>query len=244
MTGNLTTYIASTHRVRLLNYLPKGLKTAEIGVFEGDFSSHILTRTEPRSLHLIDPWIHHLDANYMRDTANSQKNEQDLRFEKVLNRFDGEIKSGVVSVVREKFHDAVDKINDSKFDFVYIDAMHYEKAVYDDLIHASKIIGRNGIIGGHDFSNHPLSNRKNFGVIQAVKRFCEDTGYSPILISNERWPSYFLTKPNSDLGRQFMQSLFMSDIPMFAFPAKLIGNVKQRPIQIENAEKIITEISL
>ena len=45
-------------RSRLLSHMPKNGIAAEIGVWEGKFSRKILLATEPRELHLIDPWLY------------------------------------------------------------------------------------------------------------------------------------------------------------------------------------------
>ena len=44
------------YRVRMLAFLPKGGRVAEIGVWMGDYSALLLRELQPRELHLIDPW--------------------------------------------------------------------------------------------------------------------------------------------------------------------------------------------
>jgi hypothetical protein len=60
LTGSLREKVGDVvgrpRRWRLLEQMPKGAVCAEIGVFNGDFSRHILRVTKPRELHLIDGW--------------------------------------------------------------------------------------------------------------------------------------------------------------------------------------------
>lgn len=43
-------------RRKILKFLPKKGRGAEIGVWEGRFSEDILEITDPETLFLIDPW--------------------------------------------------------------------------------------------------------------------------------------------------------------------------------------------
>ena len=47
----------TSSRRRLLDRMPQGGVCAEIGVWKGDFSDLILRYANPKSLHLIDPWL-------------------------------------------------------------------------------------------------------------------------------------------------------------------------------------------
>ena len=47
----------TSSRLRLLDRMPRGGVCAEIGVWKGDFSDRILRYANPKSLHLIDPWL-------------------------------------------------------------------------------------------------------------------------------------------------------------------------------------------
>ena len=49
-------YLFNTTREILLNFLPKNGTVAETGTAEGGFAEHILKTTQPKHLHLIDPW--------------------------------------------------------------------------------------------------------------------------------------------------------------------------------------------
>jgi hypothetical protein len=43
------------YRKTVLNQLPKNAVGAEIGVFRGDFSRHIVDYVKPKKLYLVDP---------------------------------------------------------------------------------------------------------------------------------------------------------------------------------------------
>src|SRR3989338_3955014 len=52
----LSAFGHAPQREHFLNILPKNAVGAEIGVFKGEFSPHLLDITKPRELHLVDLW--------------------------------------------------------------------------------------------------------------------------------------------------------------------------------------------
>jgi hypothetical protein len=234
-------YYAHTHRVRMLDFLPKEIKICEIGVYEGQFSSQLLERAAPSALHLVDPWIQHDDPDYLRDTANSDSAIQNARYSGVLNKFENYIEKGLVLVHRMTGEEASKRLPDNYFDFIYIDAMHYEGAVYADLKCFLPKIKNHGIIAGHDYANHPLSQRKNFGVINGVDRFLnENEEFSLLAISSERWPSYFIGRRDSAMASKFLSALHESDVPCVCLPQALRSQCRQMVVPRERGpEKVV-----
>jgi hypothetical protein len=84
---------------------------AELGVWQGDFSAAILRITQPKELHLIDPW----DLLEPGEKANA-----DL----TRSRFENEIASGQVVIHRGFSHQELKKFSDGYFDWVYVDSDH------------------------------------------------------------------------------------------------------------------------
>lgn len=146
--------------------LPKAAVGAEIGVWKGDFSAQILEIAEPRTLHLIDPWI----AN---DTPDHQKawysaasgTDMDAVYQSVQDRFDVQQKTGKVVLHRALSTDAMASLDDESLDFVYVDGDHAYAAVRQDLFLAVRKIKRGGLICVDD---HRLDKWWGDGVVRAL----------------------------------------------------------------------------
>jgi len=80
-----------------------------------------------------------------------------------------------VALVQRMSMDAVGMFQDRSFDFVYIDANHWDPYVTDDIVAWSKKVRRGGIVAGHDYhAEHPH-------VIKAVK----EHAYYPFFVVGE-----------------------------------------------------------
>lgn len=136
-------------RSRLLSHMPKNGIAAEVGVWEGKFSRKILLATEPRELHLIDPWL------YQPEFANTgfgrKKNETRMAemYREVVSAF---ADVPAVKVHRAMSTVALEKFPDGYFDWVYIDGNHNEPFVWDDLALARRKVKPGGIIAGDDLN--------------------------------------------------------------------------------------------
>lgn len=233
-------YCALSHRVRMLDFLPKEIAICEVGVFEGLFSQRLMERVRPGQLHLVDPWIYHEDSLYKRDTANSLQEEQNNRYQQVVEKFSEEIQSGRIIVHRCTGAEAVKILPDNYFDFIYIDAMHYQDAVRSDLEQFLPKLKHDGIIAGHDFAQHPLSRRKSFGVIPAVTDFLSDNeDLNLFCMTSERWPSYFIGRRTSKMVREFISNLHESNVQCVILPDELVKFTQQVLVPGEKTEKVI-----
>ena len=89
----------------LLRQMPKGSACAEIGVFKGEFSQQILDQTQPRKLHLIDPWKFQASPEFATSWYGGDKGHDqhymDLIYEEVRTRFQKQILSEVVEIHRK-----------------------------------------------------------------------------------------------------------------------------------------------
>ncbi len=203
--------ICPVTRSRILDFLPEGGEMAEIGVAEGDFSSEILAHVHPRKLHLIDPWEHQERADYEPDPSNVSAQQQGDRFGAVLTRFKDEIGRGVVVVHREYSGKAVNKFAAGQLDWIYIDGMHTAEAAYADLVNYAPKVRPEGVIIGHDYTNHVQAKQWNFGVVEAVNRFVLEHGYEFVALTVEAFPTYVLTR-HSDTARQ-LNEMLLSSVP-------------------------------
>ncbi len=187
-------YIAFTNRISLLPLLPKSGVVAEIGVAEGEFSTHILAQARPRRLHLIDPWVHQDIEDYRDDGNNVSDVVGDQRHQAVVDKFRAEIDAGQVKVHRRFSQDIGPGFQDQYFDWVYIDGMHTVDAVLRDLrIYAQKFKD-DGFILGHDFSNSEAARRTKFGVVEAVQEFIAESGFDLIILTFEPFPTFIIAK--------------------------------------------------
>jgi SAM-dependent methyltransferase len=232
-----------TYRENILRYLPKNLVVAEIGVQAGDFSQRILEHMAPAELHLVDPWEYHEDEDYVRDAANRPQDQQDSLFEQVSTRFRDRIDSGQVKLHRARSLEIVDDFPDGYFDFVYIDAMHYYDAVLGDLRAFARKLRPEGLIAGHDFSDHKLARQMNFGVVPAVNEFVAESGFHCIALSGgvgEWFPSYFLSPVrNPDWLFNMVRELVRAQVVVLGLPENLLGKFHHFPIPLEGADYFV-----
>lgn len=142
---------------------------AEIGVAKGDFSSKILSKTDPDTLHLIDVW-------------DSERYHQGLH-DTVQSRFDTEIEEGTVEVHKSRSTEAADLFPANYFDWIYIDTNHSYETTRNELHQFAPKIKNGGLISGHDYRMGNYETSVRYGVIEAVHEFC---------VNNE-WRLEFLT---------------------------------------------------
>lgn len=98
------------NRMELISNLESSAKVAEIGVDKGDFSSEILSETDPIKLHLVDVW--------------GSKRYGEEKYRKVIEKFERKIEKGVVNIHRSRSENAVNEFRDGYFSWVYIDTSH------------------------------------------------------------------------------------------------------------------------
>ena len=170
------------NRTELISILPKNGDVIEIGVDKGDFSKVILENANPKSLTLIDPWIEMLDI--ITPEASHQEKYHSVRkmFEKNPN----------VRIIRQSSADAAQSIEDNSVDWIYIDGDHKYEGCRLDLALYSQKVKQDGYICGHDWVT---SEKKGFGVNQAVEEFIRETGFHLCGLTNEsNFKSYVIAK--------------------------------------------------
>jgi hypothetical protein len=144
-------------REQLLQAMPKHAVCAEIGVWEGDFSQRMLDHTQPRKLHLIDPWryeqdIIYKDSLYGGPIGGSQA-KLDAVYARVCERFAPQIARGQVLVHRGDSQAVCEQFDDEYFDWIYIDGNHlYEFAIRDLRMYHAKVKA-GGFLTGDDYSD-------------------------------------------------------------------------------------------
>src|SRR5271168_1321705 len=110
-------YYCLIGRYELLNYLPKGGVVAEVGVYRGNFSAHVLDRVCPERYYLIDTWLLNQDSAYADQLRFLPEHDGEIVHAEVQSRFSREIASGQVSMVRRSSLDAASSFVRKTFDW-------------------------------------------------------------------------------------------------------------------------------
>lgn len=187
-------YLLPINRREFLDLLPKGGVAAEVGVATGDFSKEIIARNLPGELHLIDPWIHWDQDDYSTDPENVPQQENDSRYQAILDMFADRIAAGAVHVHRDYSVPAATRFSDRHFDWVFVDAMHTYEAVLADLRAWAPKVKDGGFLMGHDYANHPYALEMGFGVVEAVDQFVRESEWDLHFLTLENFPTYVLVK--------------------------------------------------
>ena len=166
--------------------LPKNLKWAELGVFTGDFSHEIWTRTQPSKLYLVDIFPKKMDSG---DKDGLNKRVLDLR--NIPKQLRKSFNNKNVEIITAKTVDFLVSMHKNKesLDAVYIDASHKYDSVKADLEWSMKVVQPGGYILGHDYHD------KRFpGVVRAVKEFCKEHKLKIEVLSTDALPTYMIVK--------------------------------------------------
>ncbi|MBP9837641.1 MAG: class I SAM-dependent methyltransferase, partial [Proteobacteria bacterium] len=122
--SNFFRSIRSGSRQRFLSILPRHAVCAEIGVFRGDFSEHILKITRPKEAHFIDSWWVEYGENFpdWGDYTNfGTLKTRDAHYE-AKTKIDRYRTNSTIHVERDL--DCISKFENQHFDWVYMDSNH------------------------------------------------------------------------------------------------------------------------
>lgn len=162
----------STRAEMMVKALPKKGIVAEIGVYTGAHADLIFRLTQPKVLHLIDPWKPLKGEIYKGwGSARRTQEEHDKLYMRTLMIMDEAIKQSRAVIYRMTSSEAVEIFRDEYFDWIFIDGDHTYQAVKDDLNNYYPKIKWGGYICGHDYNEKPT---KNYGVVQAVQEFIKE----------------------------------------------------------------------
>lgn len=146
-------YTRSWNRTDLISLLEnnKYKVGAEIGVYNGEFSSSLCKYVSGLKLYMVDPY-----KVYKDKTVSDSQKVHDKRYEMVEQI----AKEYNTVLLRMTSKEAISQIKEP-LDFVYIDANHTYDDVIWDVENWSKKVREGGIVAGHDFS---------FGYLNEVPR--------------------------------------------------------------------------
>lgn len=162
---------------------------AEIGVERGVFSKVICQKGKIDKLYLIDCWKAY--SGY-RDHVSQKKLDG---FYKITKK---QVKDyGFCELIRKFSLEAVEDFEDNSLDFVYIDANHDYKHVYEDLTAWIKKVKKGGIVSGHDYVKRKGQD-KYYAVVQALNDFVKANNIPEITIfRGDSSPSWMFIKRDS-----------------------------------------------
>lgn len=158
-------------RSELLEKLPKAGRVAELGVDQGNFSEKILAIADPAKLFLVDTW----------GTVRFGEDKMNL----VKSKFETEIKSGKVEIVRKTSNQALEEFEDGLLDWVYIDTSHAYDQTCKELELSRMKVKKGGIISGHDYCKGNVEEAKIYGVVRAVNEFCLEHDWKFVYLTFE-----------------------------------------------------------
>jgi hypothetical protein len=136
---------------------------AEIGVFKGLTTRHLLKSFSTLHMTAVDAWSTHPHSD--EPGAFCYDN---IDFDAVIEEFNDNVRpyQSRLTVLRMDSVKAADMVADGSLDFVFIDADHTYSSAKADIAAWAPKVRRGGLLTGHDY------NRKKFpGVVQAVDEF-------------------------------------------------------------------------
>lgn len=163
-------------------------KGAEIGVYMGRYSEHLL-RYNPK-LHLtgVDSWV--VYPGY-RDFKVNDIAEAYIKAQEVYAKFPERS-----TLIKGWSREVADTIPDGSLDFIFIDANHDYPHAVEDLDIWSKKVRKGGIISGHDYDDYTNTSRwYDMHVLFALDGWRKSYKIKPIfLTSNNTVTSWFYIK--------------------------------------------------
>jgi hypothetical protein len=170
--------IGRPRRDDFLRLLPKHSIGAEIGVFRGHYTDHILRIAQPRELHLIDGWWlvygeHFPDWGAYTDHGRLSTRAAYNEVRRIVSRRRAEDK------VRIHVADdlaCLEAFPERSFDWVYLDSSHQYEHTREELLLLLPRMRGGGVIGGDDWQDDPAHS--HHGVAKAVGEFCARHGWS------------------------------------------------------------------
>ena len=233
-------YVCPFTREQFLLFMKKNAVVAEIGVAEAVFSKSILQQTNPRELHLIDPWEHQVLEAYSTDLNNISDTGHEARYQKIVKDFKTQMDNNQVFLHRAFSTDAACLFSEGYFDWVYIDAMHTEEAVLEDLNAYWPLVREDGFIFGHDYANNPGAVSQKFGVIEGVNKFVQEKDAVLFAITMDAFPSYILSRKNNP-NLELLEKKLKYSAP-FLFEVRdypKSGDFLQKYFKIEDREGLV-----
>jgi hypothetical protein len=165
-------------RERFLRHLPRGSVGAEVGVFRGQFTRHILDVVRPSRLHLVDAWWllygeRYPDWGAYTDHGRLGTREAYEEVREILRRHD---RAGVAVIHVADDLQCLAGFPPETFDWVYLDSSHEYEHTRRELALLVPRMKRGGVICGDDWHDDPA--HEHHGVAKAVRELCAREGWT------------------------------------------------------------------
>jgi len=190
-------------REHILRRAPKGAVCAEIGVFRGEFASHIVRITRPAEMHLIDGWWALYGERYPDWGAYTDYGRLGTR------QAHDEAQEAAPNAILHVGHDleVLASFPDRHFDWAYLDTSHTYGQTVAELAMLSHKIKPGGLLLGDDW--HDDATHTHAGVSKAVREACASGEWRTIVEGDEfaQW-AIRLVRPHShhDHSKQSVRS--------------------------------------
>lgn len=157
----------------MINYIKsksptENMRMIEIGSYAGE--STIMFASHFKDVLSIDPFLNDYDMN----DATCYHMELDKVYDIFINNTK-EYKN--ISHVRKISDDAHESIDNSSYDFVYIDGLHTYEQVKKDILNYLPKIRKGGFIGGHDYHPNWKGVSDAINELLVVERVFSDTSW-------------------------------------------------------------------
>ncbi len=162
---------------------------AEVGVSNGWNAQNILqVMSNVEMLYLVDPYFGGLiwtkyDKTYVDE-------ERKTSAKKMLSQY-----SDRICWIYKEFEKCTVKDIPKPLDFIYIDADHGYEYIKKDLVLASQLVKKNGVIGGHDAGCLDIEKAvTEFCALRKIKRQGGNNGFHVINgnVKSQGWDWWFL----------------------------------------------------
>ena len=105
-------------------------KAVEIGVDKGEFSLHLLSKSNLDKLYCIDSWLDNFGSDYKPDFYDKNGNNRMAETKRNLELY---VINERVELIKSNSFDASVKFQSDELDFVYIDGDHSLEGIFVDL---------------------------------------------------------------------------------------------------------------
>ena len=177
-------------RIKVIKkFVKKKIKILEIGVHEGKFSELLLNKFNPEKMYLVDPWKYESDIRYEKSWYGGKESplagqkKLDDRYEQVKFKFQQQIDSGQIILLRKRSEEVFSLFEDNFFDLIYIDGNHTYEYAKADITYSLKKIKKEGSIVCDDYGNKGWWND---GVTKAIDQLCEENVVKKIFVKNNQ----------------------------------------------------------
>ena len=171
-------------REDVLKLLPKESVGAEIGVFKGEFTAHILRTVEPQELHLIDAWWlmygeYYPDWGPYTEFGKLKTYDAFEHAHRTVRRLDRR-RAAIFHVADDLA--CLGQFPDRYFDWVYLDTSHDYAHTRKELTVLQRKVKMGGLIVGDDWQ--PDASHLHHGLCLAVREFCHSEDWELIHVDS------------------------------------------------------------